>query len=178
MMQWFLEHVHVYSGLPWWGSIAATALLVRIALFKPTLTAQQATAKLQAVSATPEYQAAKDRMTAAAASCDTTEMMEARQIVSILNKRGGVNPWASLWTFIQIPVGYGAFRILNGMGKIPVPGLENGGILWFTDLSVADPFYLLPIGTALMMLATLRVRSSLCIVFRFLSILQYFLARS
>ncbi|KAL2754831.1 hypothetical protein ACRALDRAFT_2042690 [Sodiomyces alcalophilus JCM 7366] len=159
MMQWVLEHVHIYTGLPWWGSILTTAVLVRLALFKPTLTAQQATAKLQAVSSTPEYKAAKERMTTAAAAGDTTEMMEARQVVSLLNKRGGVNVFASLWTFLQIPVGYGAFRILNGMGKLPVPGLEDGGLLWFTDLSVSDPFYILPLGTSLMMLATLRAGS-------------------
>ncbi|ROT39038.1 hypothetical protein SODALDRAFT_350294 [Sodiomyces alkalinus F11] len=159
MMQWILEHVHIYTGLPWWGSILTTSVLVRIALFKPTLTAQQATAKLQAVSSTPEYKAAKDRMTAAAAAGNTTEMMEARQVVTLLNKRGGVNVFASLWSFLQIPVGYGAFRILNGMGKLPVPGFEDGGFLWFTDLGVSDPFFILPLGTSLMMLATLRAGS-------------------
>ncbi|CAG5929147.1 unnamed protein product [Menidia menidia] len=30
------------------------------------------------------------------------------------------------------------------MAYLPVPSLQTGGALWFTDLSAADPFYILP----------------------------------
>ena len=32
------------------------------------------------------------------------------------------------------------------MAYLPVPSLQTGGALWFPDLTMADPFYLLPIA--------------------------------
>ena len=39
------------------------------------------------------------------------------------------------------------FFALRGMANLPVESLKTGGALWFTDLTLADPFYLLPLIT-------------------------------
>jgi YidC/Oxa1 family membrane protein insertase len=43
------------------------------------------------------------------------------------------------------------------MAYLPVESLRTGGILWFTDLTVPDPFYALPLMTMASLLATLEV---------------------
>ncbi|KAF9874947.1 hypothetical protein CkaCkLH20_07641 [Colletotrichum karsti] len=156
VMQWFLEHVHVYSGLPWWGSIAATAVLLRLILLKPILKSQETSTKLQALQADPKYEEIKRASLEATSAGDTQAMMEHRRDLATLNKAAGVNPANALWGFIQIPFGYGMFRVLNGAASIPVPGMETGGFLWVTDLTVPDPLYILPIIGPITMFAMMR----------------------
>ncbi len=40
------------------------------------------------------------------------------------------------------------FFALRGMANCPVESLSTGGLAWFTDLTVADPYYLLPTLTS------------------------------
>ena len=53
---------------------------------------------------------------------------------------------------------FGMFRLLRGMAALPVPGLEDGGILWFQDLTMPDPFYILPVASAAVMYYIMKVR--------------------
>jgi len=88
------------------------------------------------------------KMQEAQAAGDKLGMMAARTELAQLYSRAGVK---RLWLFFpisQIPVFYGFYKNLRGMSDIPIPGLTEGGLSWFTDLSVADPFYLLPITTS------------------------------
>lgn len=38
-----------------------------------------------------------------------------------------------------------------------VPSFKEGGALWFTDLTTADPYFILPIMSGLFTLATIEV---------------------
>ncbi|KAI1749142.1 hypothetical protein F4782DRAFT_514725 [Xylaria castorea] len=153
--QWLLEHVHIYSGLPWWGSIAVVALLFRSALFYPSLMASKHQARMQKVTTTPEYKKAKtDFDEAAFRSKDQRAMLFARAEMTRLNKAAGVSTFMPLINFVMVPFSFGMFRLVRGMVNIPVPGMETGGLAWFTDLTVHDPFYILPListGMALVM---------------------------
>ncbi|KAJ0383976.1 hypothetical protein COL922a_009354 [Colletotrichum nupharicola] len=156
VMQWALEHVHVYSGLPWIGSITVTAVLLRLLLLKPLLKAQETSAKLQLVQQNPKYEALKKASVEALSMGDTARTQELRRDLATMNKRAGVNPFNAAWGFLQIPFGYGMFRVLNGASSIPVPGFENGGFGWITDLSVPDPLYILPILGPISMFAMMK----------------------
>jgi len=66
----------------------------------------------------------------------------------------------SLFTVIlllQVPVFFSVFFGLRKMAYLPVESLTTGGILWFTDLTVPDPYYALPLMTMASLLATLEV---------------------
>ena len=58
----------------------------------------------------------------------------------------------------QIPVFVSVFFGLRQLTNLPLVSLKDGGMLWFVDLTVADPYYLLPAITSLTMLATIEVR--------------------
>jgi YidC/Oxa1 family membrane protein insertase len=148
-MQWTLEHIHVYTGLPWFASIAVTALVVRLALFKPSLTAAEQSAKLTELRKNPRFLEVQKTMMEALRDPDRRmEGMMLRREFGAMRQKAGVKIWKTLVPLLQLPIGLGMFRLLRGMATLPVPGMENGGFLWFTDLTIPDPLFVLPIASA------------------------------
>jgi YidC/Oxa1 family membrane protein insertase len=49
------------------------------------------------------------------------------------------------------------FLGIRGLANYPLESMMYGGIFWFPDLSVADPYYILPVFTAVTMLITMEV---------------------
>ena len=58
----------------------------------------------------------------------------------------------------QAPVFMSFFFGLKAMANAPVASMQYGGLFWFTDLTIADPYYLLPILTSVTMWATIEVK--------------------
>ncbi|UKZ70745.1 uncharacterized protein TrAtP1_011716 [Trichoderma atroviride] len=156
VMQWTLEHVHVWSGLGWGASIMATAVLLRTLMFYPQIQSLKFNAIMQRMRKDPRSNEAMKLVQQGFQEGD----MEKRQRGQVLNKmlrsEYGVSNWGIMWSLAQIPFTFGLFRIVSGMVHIPVPSLESAGFLWFTDLSATDPYFILPAaGTAFMMGALL-----------------------
>ncbi|KAI0529791.1 hypothetical protein GGR58DRAFT_290107 [Xylaria digitata] len=149
--QWFLEHIHVYTGMPWWGTIAAAAILFRGAMFYPTLVGSKHQARLQKAQSNPAYIKAKaDFEEATFRTNDRATSMYARSEMRRLTKESGASMWKPFVGFAMFPFSIGMFRLVRGMADIPVPGMETGGLAWFSDLTVHDPLFILPgIGVAL-----------------------------
>ena len=69
-----------------------------------------------------------------------------------------VNPVRSLLgPLATAPVFMSFFFALKDMAEFPVPSLKEGGAGWFMDLTMADPYYILPTLTSLTFLATIEV---------------------
>jgi len=49
------------------------------------------------------------------------------------------------------------FFALRGMAELPVESMKNGGLSWFTDLTIADPYFLLPMLTSASLLVHIKV---------------------
>eukprot|EP00095_Tigriopus_kingsejongensis_P001119 snap_masked-scaffold743_size103610-processed-gene-0.11 protein:Tk01119 transcript:snap_masked-scaffold743_size103610-processed-gene-0.11-mRNA-1 annotation:"mitochondrial inner membrane protein oxa1" len=61
----------------------------------------------------------------------------------------GVSPLASFWPMLGQGVCFTSmFFGLRGMAEAPVASMRDQGLLWFTDLTVADPLFILPVATA------------------------------
>lgn len=157
-MQWLTEHIYVYSGLPWWATLAAVAAVVRVAIFKPALSASQESQKMQDLNKDPRYAAVMAKVKEA--SWDVSkqqDLMKYRAQMANMTKSAGINYFKVFIPFVQVPIGFGMFRLIRGMAALPVESLETGGILWFPDLTVADPFFALPIASACLFVAAMRV---------------------
>lgn len=82
--------------------------------------------------------------------------LEARQIM----KKHDASPFGSLVPMLaQAGIVFTVFLALQGMAKLPVESLKNGGVAWFRDLSVPDPTYYLPALASLVFLGGLEVRA-------------------
>jgi YidC/Oxa1 family membrane protein insertase len=161
MMQWLLEHIYIYSGMPWWASIAAVAIIVRAAIFKASLTAAEHTHRLQELRKNPRFEEASRRMQEAIlVSKNQEEMMNARMEVLKMQKAAGIQTWRTFVPLVNLPVAFGMLRLVRGMAALPVPSLETGGMLWFTNLTVPDPLFILPVAGAVLMTLSMRVSPS------------------
>ncbi|KAK1752934.1 60Kd inner membrane protein-domain-containing protein [Echria macrotheca] len=159
IVQWCLEHIYVYTGLPWWASLVVLAVGVRAVIFKPAIRSSAAAQKMQDLKADPKYNAVVESMRAATVTGGGTVEVLARRAEQVrMHKAAGYSGFDMLLPqLIQIPLGFGAFRLLKGMADLPVASMENGGLLWFTDLTVADPFFLLPLATACLFAMSMRI---------------------
>lgn len=46
---------------------------------------------------------------------------------------------------------------IRGMANLPVESMKTGGLYWFTNLTIPDPFYLLPVMTCTTLLIAIEV---------------------
>lgn len=144
MIEWTLEHIHIYSGMPWWGSIACTAVALRLLTFPFYLKASDVTARQSAlVSVTnpitariKEMQRQKNNDAVVQA---TRELMATRKAAGI-SFRGQFAP-----VVMQGILGFCGFKLLRALSTLPVPGFRDGGFLWLSDLTVSDPWGIMPI---------------------------------
>lgn len=156
ILQNLLEFVHVSTGFAWVASIAVATVMIRVTLFPLMLKSIRNTSKLALINPTVKEEMAK--LTAATKEGDKAEAARAQMAVQKLFKDHGVNPLMSIVPiFVQMPVFIFFYYALNSMIALPVPGMEVGGLLWFTDLTAADPLHILPIATSVMTLINFEI---------------------
>ncbi|KAI3376357.1 hypothetical protein L3Q82_016841, partial [Scortum barcoo] len=145
LIQNLLEFMHVDLGLPWWGAIVVGTVVARMAVFPVIVKGQREAAKLNNVL--PEMTKLTNRMNEAKQSGNKFEFAKAYSDLNLFQKKNDVNPLRGfLVPLVQAPVFISFFIALRKMAYLPVPSLQTGGVLWFPDLTVADPFYILPLA--------------------------------
>ena len=155
-----LESVHLATGTPWWGSIMLTALLLRVAFLPLVIRAADTAARVATLK--PLTEPINERMKEAKATRDMEALNVATQELRQLYQRGNIKIIRMFFPALgQGLIGYGSFRLLRNMASLPVPGLDEGGLLWLNDLTVGDPFFVLPMITGLGIHLTFKVCNSI-----------------
>jgi hypothetical protein len=137
----YINNIHVAWDVPYWHSIMIGTLGLRLVILPVALRTMQNAGRLAVVQ--PLVKAKVDE---ANANKDDKElytklMLEGRDIYAQHN----VNPVLSLLLpFVQMPLFVSFFFGLQRMVEI-FPDYTSGGTLWFENLAVADPTYMLPI---------------------------------
>lgn len=158
-MEYLLEHVYIYTGMPWWASIVAVGVLTRAVLFWPAVKAADTSFKIQELRKNPKYEVLR-KASMDFQSPDKNKALMARQELNAYHKAAGIQMWRTFIPMLQMPIIFGFFRLFRGMAELPVPSLENGGILWFQDLAAADPYYIMPVASAVTLFFVMRVSTS------------------
>lgn len=150
-LEWIIEHLHVVGGLPWWGSIATTAVILRFFLFPLYVRASDNQARTQAISSV--LKPVNERMQAAQRSGDRNAVLMAFQEQRMIRKNAGLSFGKQfLPMLVQGYFAYCGFRLIRAMVSVPVPALKTEGPLWLQDLTLSDPY----LGLPLMMAATVH----------------------
>jgi YidC/Oxa1 family membrane protein insertase len=125
--------------IPNWGlSIIIITILIKILFFPLTYTSMRSMSKMQELQ--PKIKAIRARYKKA--KTDMAQRRRMNEEVMKLYKEQGVNPAGGcLPMLIQIPVFFGFFRLL----MVAIEFRQSPFILWITDLSAKDPFYVTPI---------------------------------
>jgi YidC/Oxa1 family membrane protein insertase len=157
-MQWLLEHMHVWTGLGWGGSIIATAFVLRALMFYPQIRSTIFSHKMRKLQEDPRFKQAQAEGRRGMLERDQAASQTSRYLTSLVKKEYDVDNKQFLWALAPIPFSFGLFRAVTGMVAIPVPALESAGYMWFTDLTASDPFMVLPALATGMMMLSLKVR--------------------
>lgn len=141
-----LEYIHVTFDMPWYVTIALSTIIIRILLTPLVVIAQRNAAIMRNVM--PEMQQVQSRITEARQMGNAIEYAQSNQDLMKLMKEKNFNPMKNMVTpLAQFPIFLSYYIGIRQMVHAPVESLRTGGIAWFTDLTVADPYYLLPLIT-------------------------------
>uniref|UniRef100_A0A8D0G293 OXA1L mitochondrial inner membrane insertase n=1 Tax=Sphenodon punctatus TaxID=8508 RepID=A0A8D0G293_SPHPU len=156
LVQALLENLHVGLGLPWWGAIVAGTVMARCLVFPLIVKGQKEAVKLN--NHMPQMNKLTAKIQEAKLAGNKFEFAKAHSNLMSYQKTHDVNPLRGMLVpLIQAPVFISFFIALRKMSELPVPSLQTGGLWWFTDLSVADPYYILPVLTTVSVWAILEL---------------------
>jgi len=145
-LQLVMEFLHVDIGLEWYQTIALTALTLRLMTLPFVIMSQKNVAHMTAHS--PVMAELQEKMTDARKRGDQMEMYQAGQDLQDYMNKNKISPFKNMIpVLIQMPIFLSMFFGLRGMSNVPVPSMEEGGVLWFENLTMMDPFYGLPLLT-------------------------------
>ncbi|KAJ1977920.1 hypothetical protein H4R34_003394, partial [Dimargaris verticillata] len=155
-VQAFLEAVHVSTGLPWWGTIAVCTLLLRLFLFRIAVRNLSNTIRLHNLK--PETERISYKIKHAKEMGDQAQLMSMGSELNNLFNKNKCHPASILGpTLLQAGVFISFFMGIRGMANLPVPQFMNGGLWWFTDLTVPDPLMILPVVSCASMLLSMEL---------------------
>ncbi|KAL4420074.1 hypothetical protein ABPG77_004339 [Micractinium sp. CCAP 211/92] len=156
MVQALLSTLHGATGLPWWQDIMLCTLGMRLATLPVMISQVKNTYRLS--QARPEMEALMEYLKADQARGNPNAAQEHTARVMAVWKKYKCNPMKSLaGMFVQAPIFIGFFTGLRAMAAAKIPSLTEGGALWFTDLTAADPYFLLPALAGISFLATIEL---------------------
>lgn len=170
--EWVLEHAHFSLGLSWGWSIVAVAALIRAATFYPAFLAQRESQKMAELRKIPLYSELSQRMMSLAMKGGgAQEAAMAKMQIDLMEREHNIKKSRLAFSFLQIPFAFGMFKLCRAMAALPVPGMESQGFLWFSDLTMHDPFFILPCVSTVALVLMIRVSLSLtfrpspCLIF-------------
>lgn len=135
---WLLDKLHGFIG-NWGWTIVALVLLLKIALYSLNASAYKSMARMKAVA--PRIADMKERL--------KDKPQEMQQEMMKIYREEKINPIGGcLPIFLQMPI----FMALYWVLLSTVEMRQAPWMLWITDLSVRDPYFILPL---LMMLSSL-----------------------
>jgi YidC/Oxa1 family membrane protein insertase len=140
---WVLQTIHTKVSNYGWCIVLLT-LVINFAMFPLKMKSWRSMQKMQKVG--PEIRQIQDRYKKYSMTDPRKKKMN--EEVMAIYSREGINPMGScLPMLFQMPIWWALWRVLNGAIELRhAPWMG-----WIHDLSAKDPYYILPIGMAIMM---------------------------
>lgn len=143
IIRWSFELLQVSSGMPWFYTIIAGTILWRVVILPANIMSLRNSSRL--LPYTDQLQA----VTAEWKSVNTNDRLALQRISlkrqKIYEKAGARVLPSIIMPFVQIPVTLGLFFAVRKMTMLPVEQLKQSGVFFLPDLTVSDPYYILPI---------------------------------
>ena len=149
-----LLYFHQNLGLQWWLAIVLLTIIIRTLLFPLTVRQVRSMRAMQELR--PEMDKIKTKYK------DNRQKQQEEQMK--LFQENKVNPLGGcLPLLVQMPIIIGIFYVIRKFGggvagaEAQYPSFTTGGILWFQNLTAHDPLYILPVLSAVTMLASMEI---------------------
>jgi YidC/Oxa1 family membrane protein insertase len=133
--------------LPWFWTIVAGSAFWRFVCVPFALIAVRTSGRLRPIQG--KVLKVQERITEARAKQDIVAMQRAGLEMKKLYAEANVNPVTGMLlpNFAQLPITIGLFFAVKRICTHPVEQLKDGGVgswFWANDLTVMDPYYILP----------------------------------
>lgn len=105
------------------------------------------------------------RLNAAKASGDPQAQQVVLGTLQKLMKENDVSPFRPLlMPLVQMPFFLAFFYSLRKLADLPLPQLKDGGFGWVTDLTIPDPYFILPVTSMIFTNLVLRVSFTIFLI--------------
>ena len=156
LIQTILESLHNNVGLPWWVCIVSSTIVLRTALFPFVVRSMRSAQRTTMVQ--PQITELMEKSRRANLKGDTFEAEKYTLKYYSILKKNDITPLNQFINIlVQTPFFISFFFALRGMYNAPVESLATGGVLWFPNLLIPDPYFLLPLSTSITMLVSMQV---------------------
>ncbi|CAD6577070.1 MAG: Mitochondrial inner membrane protein oxa1 [Tremellales sp. Tagirdzhanova-0007] len=151
-----LVSLHNLTGLPWWGVIVVASFFIRLILSQLVARNMSHNMRYQAIQ--PQMKDFMEKIKEASNNEDKQAASHYTKAMQTLWKEHDVSPLRPLWiSFGQLPIFYCMFNALRRLADVPLPQLKAGGFGWITDLSLPDPYYILPVTSMMLQYWVFRI---------------------
>ncbi|KAL3771124.1 hypothetical protein ACHAW5_010298 [Stephanodiscus triporus] len=152
-----INWVNETAGFPCYAyAIGATTLAFRVALFPLFVRGQRTSSRMAHMQ--PELMALKEELDKMGGKIDQqTQLMHVKKNKALFRKYD-CNPFfAIVPPLVSAPIFMSMFFALRNAPEYFPELLSTGGMLWFPDLTVADPYCIMPVFSALLFLGITEV---------------------
>jgi YidC/Oxa1 family membrane protein insertase len=154
-----LEVINVSTGLPWFHTIIAGTVVARMILLPFSIKQLRNSAALAPHQ--PRLVELKGELDKAYKTGDKLAVQRvALQQRKVYGDSGVSMLPMLLMPFVQLPVTLGMFFGVKRLCALPLEQLHSSGVSFLPDLTLPDPYYILPIASAVLMNLQLYVRAS------------------
>lgn len=133
VMGYILTTFHGW-GAPWWLSIVMLTIVVRTFLFPLTIRQVKSMRKMQGLK--PEMDKLRKEHR------DDPKKLQ-QEMMKLYSERGANPLGGCLPIIVQLPIFLVLYYTIREFDKLE--SFRTGGLLWFQDLTVYDPLYVLPV---------------------------------
>jgi len=145
-LQSLMEFFHIDVGLPWWQTIAITTVCLRIFIAPFVVMSQKNMVRMN--NHQPSIQKLQVEIEMAKLRNEPDKAHFATQALNNYFMAYSCHPAKAMWPIMVNAFCFSSmFFALRGMAYAPVESMKSGGLYWFTDLTIADPTFILPILT-------------------------------
>jgi YidC/Oxa1 family membrane protein insertase len=130
-------------GAPWWLAVVMLTLVVRTLLFPLTFRQVKSVRRMQEL---------KPDLDEIRAQYKDDPKKQQQEQMKLYGERG-INPLGGcLPIFVQLPIFIVLYQTIKQFEHLE--SFRTGGLFWFQDLTVADPYFILPVAYVLTMMAS------------------------
>jgi YidC/Oxa1 family membrane protein insertase len=130
-------------GAPWWLAVVMLTLVVRTLLFPLTFRQVKSVRRMQEL---------KPDLDEIRAQYKDDPKKQQQEQMKLYGERG-INPLGGcLPIFVQLPIFIVLYQTIKQFEHLE--SFRTGGLLWFQDLTIADPYFILPVAYVLTMMAS------------------------
>jgi YidC/Oxa1 family membrane protein insertase len=159
LSSWMLELINVSTGLSWFHTIIAGTVFARLILLPFSIKQLRNSAALAPHQL--RLMKLKEELDKSYKSGDKLAVQRVALQQRRVYAESGVSMLPMLlMPFVQLPVTLGMFFGIQRLYALPLEQLHWSGVSFLRDLTLPDPYYILPIASAVLMNLQLHVRAS------------------